>query len=288
MNNLRIGTCSWKYPSWHKLVYSKSLGINYLEEYARKYSTVEIDQWFWSLFPNGKIKLPEWGEVEEYANSITADFKFTVKIPNSITLTHYYSKDKEKPAIRNTLFLSREVLKQFIALLGPIHNNLGPLIFQFEYLNKQKMESQEHFQQQLKDFIFGLQRSKEFAMEVRNPNYLNEGYFDFLLTNNILPVFLQGYWMPNLWEIIERYQSQISNFKTIIIRLHGQDREGIEKESEKSWNKIIHPRDEELKMIAEKISYLVNQGKIVYVNVNNHFEGSAPLTIEKLKSFLAI
>ena len=32
---LRIGTCSWKYPSWEGLVYSKATGINYLEEYAR-------------------------------------------------------------------------------------------------------------------------------------------------------------------------------------------------------------------------------------------------------------
>ena len=43
MGKLRIGTCSWKYGSWKDLVYSASKGINFLEEYAARYNTVEID-----------------------------------------------------------------------------------------------------------------------------------------------------------------------------------------------------------------------------------------------------
>ena len=39
---LRIGTCSWKYPSWKGLVYSRATGIDYLAEYATRYDTVEI------------------------------------------------------------------------------------------------------------------------------------------------------------------------------------------------------------------------------------------------------
>ena len=46
---LRIGTCSWKYPSWKGLVYSRATGIDYLSEYATRYNTVEVDQWFWAL-----------------------------------------------------------------------------------------------------------------------------------------------------------------------------------------------------------------------------------------------
>ena len=58
-DKIRIGTCSWKYPEWHGLVYSAPKGIDYLAEYSRKYSTVEIDQWFWSLFsPETGAKMP--------------------------------------------------------------------------------------------------------------------------------------------------------------------------------------------------------------------------------------
>ena len=58
MAELRIGTCSWKFPSWHGLVYSAPQGINYLQEYAAHYNTVEIDQWFWSLFRPDSVRLP--------------------------------------------------------------------------------------------------------------------------------------------------------------------------------------------------------------------------------------
>ena len=46
MSELRIGACSWKYPSWQGLVYSAAQGIDYLQEYAARYDTVEVDQWF--------------------------------------------------------------------------------------------------------------------------------------------------------------------------------------------------------------------------------------------------
>ena len=94
MASLRIGTCSWKYDSWAGIIYSAKSGINYLEEYSKHYNTVEIDQWFWSLF-NDAAKLPDERTVKEYNDSVPDDFKFTIKVPNSITLTHHYSKGKD-------------------------------------------------------------------------------------------------------------------------------------------------------------------------------------------------
>ncbi len=64
---LNIGTCSWKYDSWVGLIYSENKKENYLSEYSKYYSTVEIDQWFWSLFPNSKVKLPDSQVVADYA-----------------------------------------------------------------------------------------------------------------------------------------------------------------------------------------------------------------------------
>ncbi|MFW5685005.1 MAG: DUF72 domain-containing protein, partial [Spirochaetota bacterium] len=66
MSTLRLGSCSWKFPSWKGLVYSRADGINYLSEYARHYRSVEIDQWFWSLFDADSIALPRPETVAEY------------------------------------------------------------------------------------------------------------------------------------------------------------------------------------------------------------------------------
>lgn len=82
---LRIVTCSWKYDSWKGLVYDpekKYRPYDYLADYARYFNTVEIDQWFWSLFHQG-AKLPDSDTVRAYTDSAPDDFVFTIKVPNS-------------------------------------------------------------------------------------------------------------------------------------------------------------------------------------------------------------
>ena len=88
---LRIGTCSWKYDSWIGLIYSDKAKQNYLKEYSQHYDTVVVDQWFWFLFDGSPLKMPEPYAVENYAESVADDFKFTVILPNCLILTHYYT-----------------------------------------------------------------------------------------------------------------------------------------------------------------------------------------------------
>ena len=75
MSELRIGTCSWKYASWRGLVYSARPDINYLQEYAGRYDTVEVDQWFWSLFGSDRagtlsVRLPNPADARAYRLSV--------------------------------------------------------------------------------------------------------------------------------------------------------------------------------------------------------------------------
>lgn len=286
MAELRIGTCSWKFPSWRGLVYSAPKGINYLAEYASHYNTVEIDQWFWSLFGKDSVRLPNPADVEEYRHSVPDDFRFSVKVPNSITLTHFYKKAKTDPLVPNPHFLSASLFQTFLSLLGPLQDVLGPLMFQFEYLNRQKTKSQSHFQELFETFIQQLPTSCQYAVEIRNPNYLNESYFQFLNRNGLSPVFLQGYWMPPITDLYEEWRSCIVQQKVVAIRLHGPDRQGIEKKTGKQWNQIVAPKDEELAAVADMVEELLGQGVNVYLNVNNHYEGSAPLTINRIKQLL--
>ena len=282
---LRIGTCSWKYDSWRGLVYSKKDKINYLDEYSQKYNTVEIDQWFWSLFPPSKAVLPNGSVVESYKNSVPNNFLFTIKVPNSITLTHYYKKSKHEQLKPNPYFLSNDLFDEFIRILSPLKPNIGCLIFQFEYLNKQKMGSLSEFQNKFKDFYEMLGNdAPPIGIEIRNPNYLNKSYFQFLSDLNIIPVLLEGYYMPPIFETYNEVKDHIN--RSVIIRLHGPDRKGIEKIANENWNKIYINRDKEISGIVEMIRDLENREVDLFVNVNNHFEGSAPITIKKIKEKL--
>jgi len=283
MKNLFLGTCSWKYDSWDEIVYKNHKRKNYLEEYSHQFNSVEIDQWFWSLHSVDKISLPKEKDVIEYSESVGEDFRFTIKVPNSITLTHFYRENKNEPLQVNPYFLSADLFNKFLDTIAPMKSKIGILMLQFEYLNKQKMKNQIEFMAALNSFINSIDTEYQIGVEIRNPNYLNQTFFDFLITNNLSPVLLHGYYMPPVWDIYKMIDKNIQT--PVVIRLHGPDRQGIEAKTNNIWNQIVEPKDEEFEKIASIILYFQSINIDVYVNVNNHYEGSAPLTIKKLKNY---
>jgi len=284
--NLHLGTCSWKYDDWKGLMYDPNTTYSpddYLPDYASHFNTVEIDQWFWSLFPGG-IKLPDPSTVQTYADSVPEDFTFTVKVPNAITLTHYYAKQsaryKHFANRPNEHFLDIDLLKRFLDTLQPVRKKLGPIMFQFEYLNKKKMPSVQAFLDGLSEFFDHAPQGFDYAVETRNPNYLKEVYFAFLREKGLSPVLVEGYYMPPISEVVSQFD--ISAGQSTVIRLMGPDRQEIEKLAGHHWDKIVSPQDESINAIAGIVQEQVERGREVYVNVNNHYEGCAVLTIGKL------
>jgi len=70
--------------------------------------------------------------------------------------------------------------------------------------------------------------------------------------------------------------------------LMGPDRAGIEREAGKKWDKVVAPKDESIEGVVGVVREQVDRGREVYVNVNNHYERCAVLTIEKLVEGLAV
>ena len=282
---LRIGTCSWKFDSWRGLIYETDKTYrpdDYLADYARHLNSVEIDQWFWSLFPSG-IKLPDIGTVKSYADSVPDDFLFTVKAPNSLTLTHFYSKQSKKYAEyagqENKHFMDTELLEKFLERLTLMERKLGPIMFQFEYLNKKKMPSKELFFDKLQEFIIRAPKGYQYAIEIRNPNYLSPAFFKFLEDHHLGYVYLEGYYMPPIGEVYEKFKPATADF--CVIRLHGSDRIEIETATGGLWDRIISPKPKGLEAAAQIVRNNRKQNVLTYVNLNNHFEGSAPATAER-------
>jgi uncharacterized protein YecE (DUF72 family) len=280
-----VGTCSWKYDTWKGLLYDEAATYqrdDYLIDYSKYLNTVEVDQWFWSLFPGG-VKLPERTTVETYAVSVPRDFVFTVKVPNSITLTHYYARQparyKQYANKPNDDFLSVDLLGRFLDSLEPLHDRLGPLMFQFEYLNKKKMPSRDAFLDRVADFFGRAPDGFQYAIETRNPNYLSDEYFGFLRDRGLAHVFLDGYYMPSIGEVSGKYDAATAGYS--VVRLHGPDRQAIEKTTKKVWNRIVEPRDAGIQSAIEIVRQNADKAVTTYLNVNNHYEGSAPLTIQR-------
>lgn len=279
---LSIGTCSWKYDSWQGIIYPEAKPFNYLKEYSRHYQTVEVDQWFWSLFAGDRAVLPKPGVVQEYLDSVPKGFTFGIKIPNAITLTHHYKKKKSDPLIVNPHFLSTDLMQRFLDRLEPLSDHIGPIMFQFEYLNKQKMAGGlQQFLNLFGDFTRRLPTDYIYGMEIRNPNYLKDQYFNFLTDHGLHHVFLHGYYMPSIFQLYDKHRDQIKDLA--VIRVHGPDRQKIEKQTGKDWSKVVTPRDGDIDSLAGMLLDLRAREIESFVYVNNHFEGSAPRTISRIE-----
>ncbi|NQV41955.1 MAG: DUF72 domain-containing protein [Candidatus Marinimicrobia bacterium] len=266
-------------------MYESSKPDNFLQEYAKHYKSVEIDQWFWSLFGIDKVVLPKAGVIEEYARSVPDDFRFVIKAPNSLSLTHLYKSHTGGDLVANPHFLSPELYTTFLDSLSTIHPQIGAINLQFEYLNKLKMPSPQSFFEQFVNFVNTIDTAIPLCIEIRNPNFLTEKYFKVLAGSKVGHTFCQGYYMPDIRELHTKHGHLLRG--TSIIRLLGPDRQGIEKVTGKKWDKIVAPKDEEIPGIASLVRKMVDQsGMDVYLNVNNHYEGSAPATIEKLLQYL--
>lgn len=68
----------------------------------------------------------------------------------------------------------------------------------------------------------------------------------------------------------------------LVIRLHGPDRKEIETKTNSVWNEIVLPKDEGITSAAHIVRDSLAKGLETYVSVNTHYEGCAPLTIERL------
>lgn len=116
-------------------------------------------------------------------------------------------------------------------------------------------------------------------MEIRNANYYSPAFFEFLKEHRLGFVYLDGYYMPPIGKVFEDFAPETAGFQ--VIRLHGGDRLEIEGETGEVWNKIVAPKPEGLASAAKIVRTNARKNILTYVNFNNHYEGSAPLSIRR-------
>lgn len=92
--------------------------------------------------------------------------------------------------------------------------------------------------------------------------------------------------MPPVADVYREWRHLIARCGTVVIRLHGPDREGMDERTGKRWDTLVVRRDEELAGVVGVVQGLLEAGVKAYLNVNNHYEGCAPLTIHRIVELL--
>ncbi|HVP40927.1 MAG TPA: DUF72 domain-containing protein [Candidatus Krumholzibacteriaceae bacterium] len=172
MDKLHVGTMGWSYDFWvGKLYPENTASKDFLAEYSRHFSTVEVDNTFY--------RIPSVDTVENWKAQASEGFLFSAKFPRVIT------------HIKMLQNCQREV-DVFLERISHLRDKLGPLLIQLPYSFKP-----EHFNL-LHDFLTNLPKSYRFAVEVRNKKMLEEKLYALLRENRAALAWVDHPFMPEI------------------------------------------------------------------------------------------
>jgi uncharacterized protein YecE (DUF72 family) len=127
---------------------------------------------------------------------------------------------------------------------------------------------------QLEKMIKHLPTRYRYAVEGRHPSWFNDESYQFLTGNNLCLVWNEVEGVSNPAQLTTDF---------VYLRLIG-DRSIQESE----FGKIHKDRSNLIQKWAEKLSGVKNQISFAVVMANNHFEGFAPATANKLRLALGL
>ena len=230
--------------------------IDYLAFYAEHFHTVEVDSTFYAC--------PTARTVSNWAARTPEGFIFSVKVPQ--TITH------EKVLLDCDAEFAEFV--DTMSILGP---KLGPMVFQFPFFDKWKINDRHAFTDRLIPFLKKLPAAYKFAIEIRNKNWLDAEFAGALRDHRVALVLQDLSYMPGPSEVAEKFDPITTDWT--YIRWLG-DRKDIEKLTT-TWDKTVVDRTTELSSWVDFCYQIRKRGVLIYAYANNHYAGHAPATIAR-------
>jgi len=253
MAELRIGTSAFTAAGWPGSFYPTGMQRHdFLTYYSTKFDSVEVASTFGHT--------PSRSTVKGWAEKTPPGFVFSVKVPQVIT--------HEK-----CLVGCNDELNQFLETMDLLGDKLGPLLFEFPYFNRQAFKTGHEFLARFSAFLKAVPRDYKFALEIRNKDWMNEKFADFLREHRIALVLIDQLLMP----LPEQLQFDYVTAGFSYVRLLG-DRKGMQTKT-RTWDKVIVNRSRELRSWVDVCQRICKRGESVFVYAENHYAGHAPATV---------
>lgn len=284
-DSLYLGTSSWSFPGWTGLVYARrhergELSRGGLGAYASHpmLRTVSVDRSYY-----GPLREADW---QAYAAAVPAGFRFLVKAPMQITAptlirgrgVHEANPAHLDPAPARTGFMP--------ALRSGLGERLAAAVLQFPPQGPAMTANPVRFTQRLRALLEGLGNGIPWAVELRDPELLNQDSLAVLAdTGTRLCVSVHPR-MPDLDEqlVMARYLGG-----PLIVRwnLH----HGIDYETARTdyapFDRLRREDPVTRSVLATAAVRCLSVGQPVFIAINNKAEGSAPLSVIKLGQQIA-
>jgi uncharacterized protein YecE (DUF72 family) len=286
--SIRFGTSTWNYPGWRGLVYHEDYGpkgsaARMLREYAAfpLFGTVGVDSSFYGP--------PTESVLRSYAEQLPSGFPCVSKVWSQITV-HTFTKaqDPQRAGKVNPDFLNPDLFIDEIYQLYQRHfsANTGPFVFEFQTIAKSSGMGAQRFADRLDEFLSALPREGEYAVEIRNDDFLTPMYFAVLREHGVAHVFNSWTRMPPIGHQLDLPGSIPASFivARALLRPGRTYNEAVDAFA--PYDQIREPNPKLRRDLVRLVQTAADLRIPAYLLVNNRTEGSAPLTIAAIAEML--
>jgi uncharacterized protein YecE (DUF72 family) len=260
MLSLYIGTSAFTAAGWEHSFYPRGVRpAEYLSFYATRFNSVEVDSTFY--------RPPSRTTVQGWDRKTPEGFIFAAKVPQIIT--------HEK-----VLVDCDSEFKEFVETMDLLGHKLGPLLLQFGYFSNAAFAGLNDFLARLGPFLKKLPKDHQFAVEIRNKNWLVPQFLELLRSHGVALALIDQLRMPGPTGWFENFDPITADFT--YVRFLG-DRGAIEKQT-KVWDRVIVDRQAELSDWAGVLGRVFKRAVPIYCYANNHYAGYSPATVEMFRN----
>jgi uncharacterized protein YecE (DUF72 family) len=254
-----------------------------LEEYAAfpLFRTVGIDSSFYAP--------PTDAVLGAYAEHLPPGFPCVSKVWNQLTV-HTFTKaqDKARAGQLNPDFLHADLFLE--AVYEPYRqyfaDHAGPFVFEFQTVGRSSGLAPEQFANRLDEFFGALPRDGQYAVEIRNEEFLTPMYFAVLREHGVAHVFNSWTRMPSIGDQLDLPGAVSGSFLVARALLQPGRTYDEAVDAFAPYDRIRDPSPALRADLVRLIETAVRTRIPAYLLVNNRAEGSSPLTIAEVLRML--
>ena len=254
---IRLGACAWSFEEWRGTFYPHELPEDrWLEFYSHYFSAVEVDSTFYAA--------PAEASVLRWAECTPASFRFACKLPRAIT---HACRLRDCSAD----------FAAFLRAMEPLGQKLHVILIQLPPSFSPKEGAAA-----LRAFLPQLPRDFRFAIEFRHPGWHRPQIVRLLQKHRVCWVWADT--SPLNERNLAPFELWPNTTDFLYVRLLGdyQTKYGQDGARMHQYGKLLWKREAALESWTLKIERHLAETRSAWMFVNNHFEGFAPETCQRL------
>lgn len=258
---IKIGTCAWSYDDWRGGFYPAHLPPgDRLAHYARHFSSVEVDSTFYHA-PAPKV-------VQHWFDVTPPEFVFACKVPGEIT---------HERRLRDC----GELLEAFLLSIRPLGEKLGCVLVQLPPSFKPRQDEAA-----LRAFLRELPPSVRFAVEFRHHDWHQPRIVHLLEERRVCWVWTDVTALDHQQEGAFEFLPQTTDFAYVRLLGHLEKKYAGDGGALHAYRELMWSRDASLENWALRLRQRAGELSPLLVYINNHFEGFAPVSCQRLSALL--